>query len=98
MPAPAPAWALLDALVEGYGGEGRRTDWGWAARAVEALAPLPVWLAGGIDPGNAEAALTSVRPAGLDVATGAERPGGARGTKDATRVAHLAAICQNAVP
>jgi phosphoribosylanthranilate isomerase len=91
-PAPAPQWILLDARVQGYGGAGATTDWSWAAAAVRHLAPLPVWLAGGIDPKNAASALDTVGPAGLDVASGAES---APGIKDAARVAALAAICKN---
>lgn len=94
VPTPAPAWALLDAHVAGYGGQGAITDWAWAAAAVKALAPLPVWLAGGITPHNAAAALHTVGPAGLDVASGAERPGDPR-RKDHAAIAALAAICEN---
>lgn len=91
VPEPAPAWVLLDAMVEGYGGEGRLTDWEWAARAVRWLSPLPVWLAGGVRPENAAAALQRVGPAGLDVASGAEVEGASRGEKDREKVAALLA-------
>jgi phosphoribosylanthranilate isomerase len=94
IPTPAPAWVLLDANVPGYGGQGATTDWPWAAQAVRALAPLPVWLAGGITPKNAAAALLAVTPAGLDVASGAERPGDPR-RKDPAAIAALASICKN---
>lgn len=94
VPTPAPAWILLDAHVPGYGGQGATTDWAWAAAAVKALAPRPVWLAGGITPQNAAAALHTVGPAGLDVASGAERPGEPR-RKDHAAIAALAAICEN---
>lgn len=94
VPEPAPAWILLDAHVAGYGGQGAATDWAWAAAAVKALAPLPVWLAGGITPQSAAAALHTVAPAGLDVASGAERPGDPR-RKDHAAIAALAAICEN---
>ncbi len=92
-PEPAPAWILLDAAVPGFGGAGAKTDWSWAAEAVQALAPLPVWLAGGITPDNAAQALAQVHPAGLDVASGSEFPGATRGEKDPARVqALLAAV------
>lgn len=81
-PEPAPKWVLLDAAVPGFGGAGKTTDWTWAARAVTALAPLPVWLAGGLHPGNAAEAIALVGPAGLDVASGSEIDGATRGEKD----------------
>ncbi len=93
LPSPAPAWVLLDAAVPGFGGAGRRTDWTWAARAVRALAPAQVWLAGGIHPDNAAEALGQVLPAGLDVASGAEIPGAARGEKQASAIASLVETC-----
>ena len=102
-PNPLPTWVLLDADVPGFGGEGRRTDWAWARQAVAALSPLPVWLAGGLDPSNARAALDAVQPAGLDVASGVEVgipgvpgvPGipGIPGIKDAQAIAAMLHIC-----
>ncbi|MEM9462875.1 MAG: phosphoribosylanthranilate isomerase [Myxococcota bacterium] len=94
VPSPHPAWILLDASVPGFGGQGVTTDWAWAQQAVRALAPLPVWLAGGITPDNAAAAIAQVGPVGLDVASGAERAGDPR-RKDPARIAALASICQN---
>ncbi|MEX1363565.1 MAG: phosphoribosylanthranilate isomerase [Nannocystaceae bacterium] len=94
VPAPAPAWILLDAHVAGYGGRGVTTDWSWARAAVEHFANAPVWLAGGITPDNAASALQQVRPCGLDVASGAERSGDPR-RKDPAKIAALALICNN---
>jgi len=94
VPDPAPAWVLLDAAVPGFGGAGAKTDWTWAAKAVAALAPLPVWLAGGITPSNAAQALDQVRPAGLDVASGSEVAGATRGEKDVARVHALLDACR----
>lgn len=93
VPSPAPRWVLLDAA--GPGGAGQPIDWDSARAAVRRLAPLPVWLAGGITPDNAADALGRVGPAGLDVATGAERDGASAGEKDPGRIASLARICQN---
>lgn len=90
IPELAPAWVLLDAAAPGFGGAGRPTDWAWAARAVERLAPLPVWLAGGVTPDNAAEAIARVRPAGLDVASGVET---APGIKSREAIARLRAIC-----
>jgi phosphoribosylanthranilate isomerase len=94
VPTPAPRRVLLDAAVAGFGGAGQTTDWAWAARAVRELAPHEVWLAGGITPANAAAALQQVRPAGLDIASGTELPGATRGEKDRAAIAALLASCR----
>jgi phosphoribosylanthranilate isomerase len=96
MPEPRPRWILLDAAVPGFGGAGQRTDWAWAAAAVQALAPVPVWLAGGITADNVEAALREVGPAGIDVASGAELPGALRGEKRREAIAALVRACRSA--
>lgn len=94
-PPSPPDRILLDAAVPGYGGAGQTTDWSWARAAVERLSSIaPVWLAGGITPDNAAEAIAAVRPAGLDVASGAEPPGSLRGAKDRGRIAALLAACQ----
>lgn len=93
-PQPFPAWILLDAHVPGFGGRGVTTDWSWAEQARVQLAPMEVWLAGGITPGNAARALREVAPAGLDVASGAERASDPR-RKDPSKIAALASICHN---
>lgn len=59
------------------GGTGATCDWA-AARAVVEASPVPVWLAGGLDPGNALAAIRQVGPAGLDVSSGVEAHPGAK--------------------
>jgi phosphoribosylanthranilate isomerase len=93
LPTPAPARVLLDAVAPGYGGAGLTTDWVWAAAAVPRFA-MPVWLAGGITPTNAAAAVAAVGPAGLDVASGAELAGASRGEKDRAKIAALLAVCR----
>lgn len=94
-PVLLPRRILLDAAVPGWGGAGQTTDWSWARAAVQQLSAVaPVWLAGGITPENAADALAAVRPAGLDVASGAEPPGSARGAKDRDRIAALLAACR----
>ncbi len=82
---------LLDAHApELYGGTGRVIDWMVAAEFVSTTPEIPVILAGGITPDNAAEALTTVGPAALDVASGAES---APGVKDFQKVeALLAAI------
>lgn len=91
LPCALAKWILLDAAVPGFGGRGVVHDWAWAASARATLAPTPVWLAGGLDPDNAAAAIAAVRPAGIDVASGAET--GVPGHKSLERIAALRAIC-----
>lgn len=94
-PTLLPRRILLDAAVPGWGGAGQTIDWSWARAAVQQLSAVaPVWLAGGITPENAADALAAVRPAGLDVASGAEPSGSVRGAKDRDRIAALLAACR----
>ena len=78
---------LLDAHAPGvYGGTGKGFDWNIATRFREEHATLPIILAGGIVPSNAALAARTVRPAALDVASGAEH---APGVKDFDKVQAL---------
>jgi len=71
----APA-GLLDAAVEGkFGGTGKRADW---AQAAELARQAPLLLAGGLNPGNVEAAIRQVHPWGVDVASGVEASPGVK--------------------
>lgn len=64
---------LLDTLAPGvYGGTGETFDWNVASEFRARHHALPVILAGGIIPSNAAHAVESVRPAALDIASGAE--------------------------
>jgi len=54
------------------GGTGRTHDWSLSADIV-ARAPLPVFLAGGLRPENVDEAISSVRPAGVDLCSGIRR-------------------------
>ena len=65
------------------GGTGRTHDWSVSARIVAAVAPLPVYLAGGLTPENVAEAIARVRPAGVDVNSGVED---ANGRKDSERM------------
>ncbi|HTN51770.1 MAG TPA: phosphoribosylanthranilate isomerase [Anaeromyxobacter sp.] len=71
---------LLDADSSGFGGSGARFDWTVAA---EVARELPVWLAGGLTPENVAAAIRTVRPLGVDVASGVEA---APGVKDPAKL------------
>ncbi|MFP3903768.1 MAG: phosphoribosylanthranilate isomerase [Armatimonadota bacterium] len=77
---------------EGTGGTGRVSDWEAAAEIV-AHSSIPVMLAGGITPENVVEAVTTVRPAGIDVSSGVEK---APGRKDPKKVARLAAALRKA--
>ena len=74
--------AVADALVldsrtaDRLGGTGRTHDWSVSARIVAAVAPLPVYLAGGLRPENVAEAIARVHPAGVDVNSGVEDAGG----------------------
>ena len=57
------------AAVEELGGTGRAHDWGLSRRIVEAV-DVPVWLAGGLNPGNVADAIAQVRPFGVDLCSG----------------------------
>jgi phosphoribosylanthranilate isomerase len=72
--APLVDELLLDSgnpylAVKELGGTGRLHDWTYSRAIVQQVA-LPVWLAGGLNPANACAAIESVRPHGLDVCSG----------------------------
>lgn len=61
---------LFDSAQDGqYGGTGRTTDWGVARRAARSRRII---LAGGLKVENVAAAVRTVRPYGIDVASGVE--------------------------
>jgi phosphoribosylanthranilate isomerase len=64
---------LLDSFTRGqYGGTGRVHDWTISRQIREAVAPLPVILAGGLKPENVKEAVQTVQPYAVDVASGVE--------------------------
>lgn len=82
--APDADALLLDTrTADRLGGTGRTHDWSVSAGIVAAVAPLPVYLAGGLRPGNAAKAVARVRPAGVDVNSGVED---AEGQKDRAKM------------
>lgn len=86
------AGVLLDAHAPGvYGGTGQTIDWDLARSFVDANPDLPLILAGGITADNAAQAIAAVRPAALDIASGAES---SPGVKDFAKVAALLAACR----
>lgn len=62
------------AQVKELGGTGRVHDWR-VSRALRAAVHVPVFLAGGLRPGNVGEAVTRVRPFGVDVCSGVRRDG-----------------------
>lgn len=74
---PGP-FVLVDAYLPGEpGGTGKVADWDLASAAA---ALRPIWLAGGLTAHNVARAVETVRPYGVDVASGVES---APGIKDA---------------
>lgn len=69
-------------IVDGSHGQGRLYDPVYA-REVVVSSPVPVLLAGGLSPENVGAAIRTVRPFGVDVASGVEA---GPGVKDHARV------------
>jgi phosphoribosylanthranilate isomerase len=60
--------------VKELGGTGRAHDWRLSRRIVE-TAGIPVFLAGGLNPGNVREAVAAVRPFGIDVCSGLRSDG-----------------------
>lgn len=84
---------LLDAHAPGvYGGTGETFDWNSAIEFKARHPAIPVVLAGGVVPGNAALAAATVRPAAVDVASGAEA---SPGIKDFSKVAALLAALKH---
>ena len=81
--ADAAPWVdalLLDSgkpalAVKQLGGTGRTHDWALSRRIRERVAPLPVWLAGGLGAHNVAAAVAAVQPHGLDLCIGVRSQG-----------------------
>jgi phosphoribosylanthranilate isomerase len=57
-----------------YGGTGRTHDWSVSAEFVR-RSPHPVFLAGGLSPGNVAEAMRRVRPFGVDLCSGVRTDG-----------------------
>ena len=68
-----------------FGGTGTTVDWRSAAELVDNL-EVPVFLSGGINPGNVEQAIRDVKPDGIDLCSGVEAE---RGKKDPVKLADL---------
>src|SRR5919199_2153085 len=91
--APHVDALLLDSgnqslAVKELGGTGRTHDWRVSRRIVE-RSPVPVFLAGGLRPGNVAEAVATVRPFGLDVCSGVRTDGRLDAEKLRRFFAHL---------
>lgn len=69
---------LLDAVGPGYGGTGKRLDWGLAGDFVAVSRHLKVVLAGGLGPDNVAEAVERVRPYAVDASSGLESSPGVK--------------------
>jgi phosphoribosylanthranilate isomerase len=70
---------LLDSVSKGqYGGTGKIHDWTLSRQIKEAVAPVPVVLAGGLKPENVKKAVLAVEPYAVDVASGVETSPGVK--------------------
>ncbi|HKB05077.1 MAG TPA: phosphoribosylanthranilate isomerase [Gemmataceae bacterium] len=86
-----PGAILVDAYVEGrHGGTGRTAPWELLANFRPGV---PLILAGGLTPDNVAEAVRTVRPDGVDVASGVEF---APGQKDAAKVRTFVANARSA--
>ena len=80
------AGCLLDARVDGsFGGTGAVAPWELIAREYDRANWPPLILAGGLTPDNVAAAIKTVRPMGVDTASGVESSPGVKDTKLITR-------------
>ncbi|MDY3554658.1 phosphoribosylanthranilate isomerase [Gemmata sp. JC717] len=88
-----PAAVLIDSFVVGQmGGTGHRAPW---QLLQQFDVGVPLILAGGLTPENVEEAVATVRPWGVDVASGVER---APGVKDPDKVARFVQNVRRATP
>ena len=81
---PGASWLLFDTYDERRaGGTGRRFDWSLLALFDRTK---PFFLSGGLSPDNAVAAISLVRPDGIDISSGVES---SPGVKDHQKLARL---------
>ena len=82
--APNAAWLLFDTYDERRaGGTGRRFDWSLLALYERSK---PFFLSGGLTPENVVAAISLVRPDGIDISSGVESEPGVKDHGKLTRL------------
>lgn len=70
-----------------FGGTGITSDWGIVKELMDSFrGTVPIWLAGGINPGNVAEAIDTINPDGIDLCSGVEAT---RGKKDAAKLTSL---------
>jgi phosphoribosylanthranilate isomerase len=90
----APDAVLIDADAgTEFGGTGERADWNRVAREQSMLQNIPLILAGGLTPENIAVAIETVRPIGVDVASGVES---SPGKKDHLKIREFVAAARDA--
>jgi phosphoribosylanthranilate isomerase len=77
--APHVNGLLLDSgnqslAVKELGGTGRTHNWE-ISKTIREEVPIPVWLAGGLNPGNVREAIERVKPFGVDLCSGVRTNG-----------------------
>lgn len=97
--APEVDAILLDSgnpnlAVKQLGGTGRTHDWTLSRRIRDAIAPKPLWLAGGLNADNVAEAIVAVQPHGVDLCSSLRSDG----ALDATKLAALVAALRAAEP
>lgn len=96
--APFVDALLLDSgnpalAVKELGGTGRTHDWALSRRIRDAVQPLPLWLAGGLNAANVAQAVRQVQPHGVDLCSSVRRDG----RLDAGRLVAFMAVVAAAV-
>nr|WP_320190044.1 phosphoribosylanthranilate isomerase [uncultured Desulfobacter sp.] len=72
-----------------FGGTGITSDWDIVKELMDSIqGPVPIWLAGGINPDNVAEAIDKINPYGIDLCSGVEAT---RGKKDAAKLTALMA-------
>lgn len=97
--APSVDGLLLDsgrpkAVIKELGGTGRVHDWN-VSRRIVAAASCPVYLAGGLGPGNVAEAIRAVRPFGVDLCSGVRTDGRLDAQKLGALMAQVHAAAQS---